>query len=132
MIVINETQKPAVKFTGGTSIRLSNSADKMGFSVCKTLLPKGGPNKWHYKNHLESCYCISGKGILTNLETGDIYDIEPGVMYSHDKHEAHTFEALEDTVLISIFNPPLTGYETHDKEGNYTVPIVYDNYIGLP
>lgn len=119
MIVINENQKPSVKFTGGTSIRLSNASDNMGFSVCKTLLPKGGPNMWHYKNHLESCYCISGHGELVNLDTGDRYEVTPGVMYSHDRHEPHTFEAFEDTVLISIFNPPLRGDETHDSEGNY-------------
>jgi L-ectoine synthase len=119
MIVINEKNKPAVKFTGGVSIRLSNKSDNMGFSVCKTLIPKGKPNRWHYTNHLESCYCILGRGELVNLDTGDKYIIEPGVMYSHDKHEPHTFEAFEDTVLISIFNPPLRGDETHDKNGIY-------------
>lgn len=119
MIVIHENNKPHVQFTGGTSIRLSNEADKMGFSVCKTLLPKGGPNMWHYKNHLESCYCISGHGELVNLATGERFKIIPGVMYSHDLHEPHTFEAFQDTVLISIFNPPLRGNESHDSEGNY-------------
>lgn len=120
MIVIHENNKPSVEFTGGTSIRLSTKSDNMGFSVCKTLLPVCGPNKWHYKNHLESCYCVSGRGELVNLATGDRYDVVPGTMYSHDKHEPHTFEAFEETVLISIFNPPLTGRETHDKDGVYS------------
>lgn len=119
MIVINEKDKPAVKFTGGISIRLSNKSDNMGFSVCKTLIPKGGANMWHYKNHLESCYCVSGIGELINLATNERFIVEPGVMYSHDKHEPHTFEAFEDVVLISVFNPPLRGDETHDKDGNY-------------
>lgn len=130
MIVIHESDKPSVKFTGGTSIRLSTKSDKMGFSVCKTLLPVCGPNMWHYKNHLESCYCVSGRGELVNLETGERFEIVPGVMYSHDKHEAHTFEAFEPTVLISVFNPPLVGNESHDSEGNYISVEPYDQFLG--
>jgi L-ectoine synthase len=119
MIVVKESEKTGIAFTGGVSVRMSSKADGMGFSVCKTYIPKGGPNMWHYKNHLESCYCISGGGVLTNLANGEAFQIHPDMMYSHDKHEPHTFEAMEDTVLISVFNPPLRGDETHDAEGNY-------------
>lgn len=108
-----------VDFTGGHSVRLTTKSDNMGFSVCETHLPKGGPHHWHYKNHLESCYCVSGRGVIRNLDTGETFFIFPGVMYSLDKHDNHTFESLEDTVLISIFNPPLVGNESHDKDGNY-------------
>ena len=108
-----------VKFTGGNSLRLLTSKDKMGFGICETHVPKGGPHHWHYKNHLEACYCISGNGILTNLDNGEIFSINPGTTYALDLHDNHTFEALNDVVLISIFNPPLTGKESHDAEGNY-------------
>ena len=37
------------------------------------------------------------------------------------QNEEHTFEAIEDTILISIFNPPLNGNETHDENGNYGI-----------
>jgi L-ectoine synthase len=40
-------------------------------------------------------------------------------MYVLDKNDRHTFQAIEETVLISIFNPPVTGAEVHDQDGSY-------------
>jgi L-ectoine synthase len=121
IIRFNQLEKTErdVKFTGGNSLRGLIAADKMGFSVNKTYIPKGLPNRWCYKNHLEACYCIYGRGILTNLNTGIETVIVKDVMYVLDQHDDHTFQALQDTVLISIFNPPLIGNETHDENGNY-------------
>jgi L-ectoine synthase len=111
-----------VLFTGGNSIRLLIESDNMGFGVCKTHIPKNeNAHHWHYKNHLEACYCISGSGILTNLESGERFEIKPDVMYVLDKNDDHTFKANTDVVLISIFNPPLKGNETHDSNGNYII-----------
>ena len=108
-----------VKFTGGNSLRPVLKSDGMGFGICETHIPKGEANFWHYPNHLESCYCISGKGILKDLETGEIYNIYPGVIYSLNDHQRHTFKAITDVILISVFNPPLRGDEKHDKNGIY-------------
>jgi L-ectoine synthase len=108
-----------VLFTGGNSLRAVLMADNLGFAVMKTVIPKGGPYFWHYNRHKEVCYCISGKGVLTDYWSGEQFIIKPDVMYIQDKNEEHTFEALEDTVLISIFNPPLIGNEKHDANGNY-------------
>lgn len=110
-----------VAFTGGLSTRLLTASDNMGFTVCKTVIPKGGPHHWHYTNHLEACYCIKGKGELTDLKTGTKHLIVPDVTYVLDNHDDHTFEALEDTILISIFNPPLTGNEKHNENGEYSI-----------
>lgn len=105
--------------TGCRSIRPVVAGDNMGFSIHKTIIPKGEPNHWHYKHHLESCYCISGRGILTDWETGNSYEIVPDTIYSLDNHDNHSFQALEDTVLISVFNPPISLSETHDNDGCY-------------
>lgn len=110
--------KRDVKFTGGNSLRLILKEDNMGFSFHETHVKKGKWH-WHYKNHLESCYCIKGKAILHNLDNGKNYNVKKGVIYILDNHDNHIFEALEDTVLISVFNPPLIGNETHDENGNY-------------
>lgn len=108
-----------VKFTGGNSLRLILESDNMGFAFMKTIIPKGEPNHWHYPNHLEACFCLAGKGILTNLDTNEQHEIGVDTIYILDKHDDHTFQALEDTILISVFNPPLSGKESHDENGHY-------------
>lgn len=109
-----------VKFTGGISFRAILESDNMGFALMKTVIPKGGPHHWHYQNHLEACYCIKGKGEIVDLATGLKHLITPDVVYVLNNYDDHTFEALEDTVLISIFNPPLKGHEKHNENGVYT------------
>lgn len=121
MKVIDVQQVAGVAFTGGTSYRPVTAKDGLGFSVCKTVIPKGGPHRWHYQNHLEACYCVSGFGTLTNLATGEKFHIQPDMVYLLDKYDDHSFEAIQDVILISIFNPPLTGKEKHDEHGNYGV-----------
>lgn len=108
---------------GFTSFRFLLARDGMGFSLHKTVIPAGLPQHWHYKNHLEACYCVSGKALLTNARTGQYWAIAPDTCYVLDKHDDHTFEALEDTVLISVFNPPVTGDEVHGPDGSYAIDI---------
>jgi L-ectoine synthase len=106
---------------GFNSLRFLLAKDGMGFSLHKTTIPVGPPQHWHYKHHLEACYCISGKGLLTNLTTGEYYAIAPDSVYVLDNHDDHQFEALETTVLISVFNPPVTGREVHGDDGSYRI-----------
>lgn len=108
-----------VQGVGFSSVRVLLESDNMGFSLHKTIIPKGGPYNWHYKNHLEACYCVSGSGELVDLGSGKRYIVEPDTTYILNNNDNHTFEALEDTVLISIFNPPVTGNEVHLKDGSY-------------
>lgn len=108
-----------VEFTGGISYRSVLKKDNTGFAMMKTVIKQGGPYMWEYKNHIEACYCVSGKGILLDKTTGERHDIFPGVTYIVDKHQPHEFIAIKKTVLISVFNPPLRGDETHDINGNY-------------
>ena len=39
--------------------------------------------------------------------------------YVLDDYDPHYFEAHEKTVLICVFNPPLTGKEIHQEDGSY-------------
>ena len=101
------------------SYRFLLAKDGMGFSLHKTLVRAGGPYRWHYKHHLEACYCVEGTGILKNIITGEEYIIKPDTCYALDAHDPHEFTALNDTILISVFNPPVTGGETHLADGSY-------------
>jgi len=119
MKTINLSEVLGVKFNGGNSFRTVLEKDGLGFAMMETRIDKGGPYKWHYKNHQEACMCISGEGYLEDMITGEVSKIEKGVTYLVDKHQPHKFTAITDVVLISVFNPPLKGNETHDKSGSY-------------
>ena len=110
-----------VKGTGFQSIRIALERDGLGFSMHKTIIKKGGPYHWHYKHHVEACYCICGQGVIKNLATGELNKIKPDSVYICDRHDDHTFEALTEVTLICIFNPPVTGRETHQDDGSYAI-----------
>jgi hypothetical protein len=104
---------------GFVSHRILLEQDGMGYTLTETHIPAGPPQRWHYKSHLESCYCVSGSGILKDLAAQQEFQILPGTTYVLDQHDDHTFMALTDTVLICVFNPPLTGREVHQADGSY-------------
>tara|TARA_R110000782_G_scaffold270483_1_gene371824 strand:- start:29077 stop:29451 length:375 start_codon:yes stop_codon:yes gene_type:complete len=108
-----------VRFHSGISNRLLLASDGMGYSLTKTEIEAGKRVFQHYKNHLEACYCVSGKAILTDAVTGEDILIEPDTTYVLDDYDPHYFEAIEDTVLICVFNPPLKGSEIHKEDGSY-------------
>jgi L-ectoine synthase len=55
------------------STRLLLKNDNMGFSFHITTIYKGADFRMHYKNHLESVYCMSGEGEIETLENGNKY-----------------------------------------------------------
>lgn len=109
-----------VKFNGGNSYRVVLERDNLGFAMMETRIDKG-IHKWEYKNHKEACMCISGYGYLHDLTNGEVKPIYKGVTYLVDNHQPHLFEAITKVVLVSVFNPPLKGNETHDENGNYKI-----------
>lgn len=109
-----------VKFHAGISNRILLKEDGAGYTVTKTVIsPDAGKVFQHYKNHHETCYCVSGKATLTNADTGEQFEIIPDTTYVLDKNDPHYFEAHEETILICTFNPPLVGNETHKDDGSY-------------
>ena len=106
---------------GFISNRILLGKDGMGFTMTSTVIPKGDAQHWHYKNHLEACYCIVGNGTLTDLTTGLEYEISPGTVYALDRNEPHLFQAHETVILVCVFNPPLTGNEVHGNDRSYEI-----------
>ncbi|MFF2392313.1 ectoine synthase [Nocardia sp. NPDC058114] len=101
------------------SRRLLLADDGLGYSFSDTVMKEGAHLTMHYKNHVETVYCISGEAQVTNEETGQTYRIKPGMMYVVNENERHTFTAITEFRDICIFTPPLTGNETHDSDGSY-------------
>ena len=116
----SETNRKIVSPDGNwDSTRLLLKDDNMGFSFHITTIFKGADFQMHYQNHLESVYCISGKGEVESLEDGSVHPIEPGTLYILDKHDKHILRATEEMKMACVFNPPLNGKEVHNKEGAY-------------
>jgi len=125
----NMPESRVIEYKAGVSNRILLENDGMGYTLTKTVVAAGTTAYQHYKNHLESCYCEYGHATLTDVASGDQYEIGPGVTYILDHHDAHQFEAHEETALICVFNPPLMGTETHAEDGSYPPPDrspVYD------
>lgn len=108
-----------VESKGWSSVRMLLKDDNMGFSFHITTIHTGAELPMHYKNHLESVYCVSGEGSIEDLETGDVTAIHPGVMYALDKHDRHILRAKKEMQMACVFNPPLHGREVHDESGAY-------------
>ncbi|MFJ3892227.1 MULTISPECIES: ectoine synthase [unclassified Streptomyces] len=104
-----------VDWGNGRSYRLVVASDGVGYTVCHTVVRAGTTSFLQYRNHLESCYCIAGTGLIED-NTGAAHVLRPGVIYVLNNHEPHYLRADEtgDLVLLSVFNPPLVGPEKHD------------------
>ena len=88
-----KTTDKAVSDARWTSVRMLLADDNMGFSFHITTLEAGSEHTFHYKNHFESVYCMSGRGTITDLATGKTHEIKPGVMYALNEHDHHTLRA---------------------------------------
>jgi L-ectoine synthase len=101
------------------STRMLLKNDNMGFSFHITTIYAGADFRMHYKNHLESVYCVSGEGEVETLADGKKYPIAPGTLYILDKHDEHILRAFSEMTMACVFNPPLSGKEVHNAEGAY-------------
>ncbi|WP_340115674.1 ectoine synthase [Pelagibius sp. 7325] len=108
---------------GWDSVRLLLKGDQMGFSFHITTIHEGAELQMHYKNHLESVYCISGEGSIEDCATGETHAIRPGVMYALDKHDKHVLRGKTEMVMACCFNPPVTGKEVHGPDGAYALEV---------
>jgi L-ectoine synthase len=104
-----------VEWGNGTSHRLLTEQDRMGFTVCHTVVRAGTESVLQYRNHLEACYCVDGEGEVEDMD-GNVFPIRKGDIYVLDKHDRHFLRGGKDSdlILVSVFNPPLAGTERHN------------------
>lgn len=108
---------------GWNSRRFILKSDGMGYSVNDTIIKPGAELHLEYRNHLETVYCIEGEGEIEDLGDGQVHAIRPGTLYALNRHDKHILRANRGTHMrmVCVFNPPLTGRETHDATGAYPV-----------
>jgi L-ectoine synthase len=107
---------------GWRSRRLLLRRDELGFSLHDTTVAAGTELNLQYKHHLEACYLLAGEAEITDLATGERHTLRPGSMYALDRHDRHTLTVQKDLHLVCVFNPALTGAETHDADGSFPPP----------
>jgi L-ectoine synthase len=95
--------------------------DGVGFSLSETTVEAGREMHLWYKHHQEACYVIEGSADITERDSGVVHRIGPGDAYAPG-HDRHTIRVLEPLRLVCVFNPALTGRETHDPDGSYLPP----------
>lgn len=108
-----------VQSKGWESARLLLKDDGVGYSFHITTIYAGAELPMHYKNHLETVYCISGEGSIEDLATGLIHKIKPGTMYCLNNNDRHILRGRTEMIMACVFNPPVTGREVHDETGAY-------------
>jgi len=112
-----------VKAKTWTSTRFLLAGDGMGYSMHETRIHPDTETHMHYKHHLEGVYCIEGTGEIEEAANGKVHPIRPGTLYALDQHDKHTLRAgSEGLRLVCVFNPPVTGEETHGEDGAYPPP----------
>lgn len=124
MIVTSVNEKRAtshhVKGEGWSSTRLLVRDDGLGYSLNDTYVDEGVEMHLHYKNHVETNYCIAGSGEVVDLATGRVHALGPGSVYTLNNHDEHIVRAGKGGLhLVCVFTPPLVGTETHSTDGSY-------------
>jgi L-ectoine synthase len=106
------------------STRLVVKADGMGYSVHHTVVPAGHEVHCHYEQHFETNYVIAGRGEVFHVESGETVPISVGTVYALNEHDEHILRAIDgDLHLVCVFNPPITGNETHNATGGYDAVV---------
>ena len=118
-----EDEGRIASIAGGTftAIRRLTRPDGLDFSLSEAQTRAGGQFDLWYKHHWEANYLRSGAATLENRTTGETWSLKPGTLYCvgpHDKHRL-TYSEGTDLRIVSVFNPPIVGTETHDADGSY-------------
>lgn len=103
-----------------SSRRFLFAKDNMGFTLTDTIIKAGTETHIWYQHHLEAVYCIEGDGEIETVKDGKVYPLAAGTMYALDQNDEHYLRGgKKDMRMVCVFNPPLTGQETHDENGVY-------------
>lgn len=119
MIVRTRENAEIVKQANWKSERLLLKKDGMGFSFHITTLEANSEITLHYKNHLESVYCIKGEGSIIDIKNSLEYEIKPGTIYALNRNDKHVVKATTEMELACVFNPPCSGNEKHAADGSF-------------
>ena len=118
-----EAQGRVISISHGkaSAVRLLTKSDGLNFSISEARSQQAGQSELWYKNHWEANYVRSGNPILEDCTSGERWNLEPGALYCVGPRDRHRIIRSDDSHMriISVFNPPIVGQETHDEDGAY-------------
>ncbi|MEM7294696.1 MAG: ectoine synthase [Pseudomonadota bacterium] len=121
----------AISHGKSSAVRVLLKSDGLGFSLSEARCGAGNTSKLWYKNHWEANYVHAGEGTLINRDSGQTWDLHPGVLYCVGPNDKHSVaNGGNPCRIISVFNPPIEGPETHDEDGAY--PPTGEIPVGQP
>jgi L-ectoine synthase len=107
-----------VRGDGWRAVRLFVRDHGLGFSLSETTVEAGTELSLWYKHHEEACFVIAGEAEITERDSGVVHRLGPGSAYA-PRRDRHTIRVISPLRLICVFNPALSGRETHDADGSY-------------
>jgi L-ectoine synthase len=99
------------------TIRMLTKADGVGFGFSDVRLATGAEAILWYKHHWQANHIISGSGEVTDMTTGQTWELGPSMAYTVGPKARHRVRAHTDIHLLSVFSPPLMGDEQHGEDG---------------
>src|SRR5690625_1985018 len=118
---LNGTERDVTSETW-RSRRLVLAREGVGFSMHDTAIYAGTTSTFHYEDRIEAVNCVEGIVTLINVDAVEAHQLRDGTVVLLDGHEMHTVRATTQLRMACVFNPPVTGRETHDESGVY--PLV--------
>ncbi len=99
------------------TIRMLTKADGVGFGLSDVRLEAGAEAILWLKHHWQANHIISGFAEVTDLTTGQTWELGPSMAYNVGPKDRHRVRAHTDMHLLSVFCPPLLGDERYDEDG---------------
>ena len=101
------------------STRFLTMADGMGFTLTDVRVTNGMSTVLWYRHHWEANYVVAGTGTVRDLERNRSWPLVRGTLYTVGPTDRHQIDPDDHLHIVSVFNPPLVGDETHDSDGAY-------------
>ena len=122
---LSETRVVGISYGRTKAYRYLTHDDECGFTISTPRSPAGEGIVLWYQNHVEANYIFEGEGTVEDKGTGEKWDLSPGTLYVVGPKDRHQLTSSTGFYLMSVFNPPIYGGETHDDQGGYppTGPI---------
>ena len=122
---LSETRVVGISHGRTKAYRYLTHDDECGFTISTPRAPAGQGIVLWYQNHVEANYIFEGEGSVEDKTTGEKWDLYPGTLYVVGPKDRHQLTSTTGFYLMSVFNPPIYGGESHDDQGGYppTGPI---------